>query len=59
MTSGRNTIRQTVTGLLLGGIAITMIPSAAVAQDDEARLRRIEAEIRALQRTVFPGGDGR
>ena len=41
MTSGRNTIRQTVTGLLLGGIAITMIPSAAVAKDDEARLRRI------------------
>jgi len=59
MTSGRNRIRQTVTGLLLGGIAVTMIPSAAVAQDDEARLRRIEAEIRALQRTVFPGSDGR
>ena len=28
-------------------------------QDDEARLRRVESEIRALQRAVFPGGDGR
>jgi TolA-binding protein len=32
----------------------------AVAQDNaESRLRRAEAEIRALQRAVFPGGDGR
>jgi TolA-binding protein len=39
-------------------VATTPIP--AVAQDDtEARLRRAEAEIRALQRSVFPGGDGR
>ncbi|AWW73814.1 hypothetical protein CD351_05170 [Erythrobacter sp. KY5] len=31
-----------------------------MAQDNaEARLRRAEAEIRALQRAVFPGGDGR
>jgi TolA-binding protein len=32
-----------------------------MAQDDdsEARLRRAEAEIRALQRAVFPGGAGR
>ena len=39
-------------------VATTPIP--AMAQDDtESRLRRAEAEIRALQRTVFPGGDGR
>jgi len=33
--------------------------SAVVAQDagDEVRLRKIESEIRALQRKVFPGGD--
>jgi len=33
---------------------------AAHAQDgsDEARLRRLEAEVRALQRKVFPGGAG-
>ena len=36
-------------------------PSLVVAQDErsEARLRQIEAEIRALQRQVFPGGDSR
>ncbi len=39
-------------------VATTPIP--AIAQDDsEARLRRAEAEIRALQRAVFPGGEGR
>jgi len=39
-------------------VATTPVPAAA--QDDtESRLRRAEAEIRALQRTVFPGGDGR
>ncbi len=27
--------------------------------DSEARVRRLEAEVRALQRKVFPGGDGR
>lgn len=37
------------------------IAMPAVAQDDvdEARLRKIEAEVRALQRKVFPGGDAR
>ncbi|NQX95241.1 MAG: hypothetical protein HRT64_10050, partial [Erythrobacter sp.] len=36
-------------------------PAPAFAQDEisEARLRKIEAEIRALQRNVFPGGDDR
>lgn len=40
--------------------AVIAVPAPAFAQDDsEARLRRAEAEIRALQRAVFPGGDGR
>ncbi len=40
---------------------VVTTPVPAVAQDDltEARIRKIEAEIRALQRRVFPGGDGR
>jgi TolA-binding protein len=59
MTSGRNATRKTIIGLLLAGIATATLPGAAAAQDDEARLRRLEAEIRALQRAVFPGGDGR
>jgi TolA-binding protein len=60
MTSGWNASRKAITGLLLAGIATIALPGAAVAQqDDEARIRRLESEIRALQRAVFPGGDGR
>lgn len=40
--------------------AATIAPVPAAAQDvSEARIRKMEAEIRALQRNVFPGGDGR
>ncbi|TNE55327.1 MAG: tetratricopeptide repeat protein [Sphingomonadales bacterium] len=41
-------------------VAVTT-PVPALAQDGspEARLRKIESEIRALQRQVFPGADGR
>lgn len=47
----------------LGGAALALlaVPAPAFAQNsaDEARLRKVEAEVRALQRRVFPGGDGR
>ncbi|WP_298301394.1 tetratricopeptide repeat protein [uncultured Erythrobacter sp.] len=47
-------------GALTAAAVVATTPVPAMAQDDtEARLRRAEAEIRALQRTVFPGGDGR
>jgi TolA-binding protein len=47
--------------LLLAAAAIAAVPAPGFAQDsaDEARLRKIEAEVRALQRKVFPGGDGK
>ncbi len=43
------------------GFALLATATPALPQDgnDEARLRRLEAEVRALQRKVFPGGDGR
>lgn len=43
------------------GLALLVSATPALPQDgnDEARLRRLEAEVRALQRKVFPGGDGR
>lgn len=43
------------------GLALLATSTPALPQDgnDEARLRRLEAEVRALQRKVFPGGDGR
>ncbi len=47
----------------MGGAALALlaVPTPALAQDanDEARLRKLEGEVRALQRRVFPGGDGR
>lgn len=47
-------------GAMTAAAVVATTPIPAMAQDDtEARLRRAEAEIRALQRTVFPGGDGR
>ncbi|MHA7819345.1 MAG: tetratricopeptide repeat protein [Erythrobacter sp.] len=47
-------------GALVAAAVVATTPVPSMAQDDsEARLRRAEAEIRALQRAVFPGGDGR
>lgn len=42
--------------VLAGPVALPVLAQDTLA---EARLRRMEAEIRALQRQVFPGGDGR
>jgi TolA-binding protein len=49
---------------LAGALAIlatglTAVPAAAQDNAAEARIRKIEAEVRALQRQVFPGGGGR
>ncbi|WP_255547909.1 tetratricopeptide repeat protein [Erythrobacter ani] len=61
-------LKPNITGTVLRvgtafAIAATIVtsPVPAMAQDNvsESRLRKIEAEIRALQRNVFPGGDGR
>jgi len=45
--------------LALAGTGLTALPAAAQTADQDARLRKIETEVRALQRKVFPGGDGR
>ncbi|HEY6816931.1 MAG TPA: hypothetical protein VI168_15450, partial [Croceibacterium sp.] len=58
MTSGWNLARKAIGAALLAGVCTAALPGVALAQQDD-RLRRIEAEIRALQRAVFPGGDGR
>ncbi|WP_305098062.1 tetratricopeptide repeat protein [Croceibacterium aestuarii] len=50
--------RGALSGLVLAG-SLTLAAPAAAQSVDEARLRKIEAEVRALQRTVFPNGDGR
>jgi TolA-binding protein len=42
---------------LAGGVLAAATPAAA--QSDDARLRKMESEIKALQRKVFPGPDGK
>jgi TolA-binding protein len=59
MTSRWSASRLAIGGLVLAGLGAAMAPAPVLAQDDEARLRRLESELRALQRAVFPGGDGR
>ena len=58
MSFGR-TLRATSLGAAT--FAVLAAASPAIAQDDgaEARIKRLESEVRALQRKVFPGGDGR
>ena len=49
--------------MTLSALAVMLVGTSlpAYAQDSlaEARIRKMEAEIRALQRQVFPGGDGK
>ena len=42
-------------------LSFMAVPAPTFAQDGDAevRIRKLEAEVRALQRRVFPGGDGR
>ncbi|WP_225899759.1 tetratricopeptide repeat protein [Croceicoccus gelatinilyticus] len=49
------------TGLLMGTVlsAALLSPMPASAQDESTRIRKLESEVRALQRKVFPGGDGK
>lgn len=59
----RAIISTTKIRVMAAGVAAAVVATApipAIAQDNaDARLRKVEAEIRALQRSVFPGGDGR
>ncbi|MES2492373.1 MAG: hypothetical protein V4579_03730 [Pseudomonadota bacterium] len=43
----------------LVGTGAPALAQTASAPDAESRLRRVEAEVRALQRQVFPGSDGK
>jgi TolA-binding protein len=49
--------RRVLAVVLLLGCAFPMVPARA-QEADEARLRRLEGEVRALQRKVFPNGAG-
>lgn len=47
--------------LAVGTTALALILTAGTvqAQSTDSRLNKVEAEVRALQRKVFPGGDGK
>ncbi|MDG6077820.1 tetratricopeptide repeat protein [Erythrobacter litoralis] len=53
------TFRRFAVGTLAGALAVTAIPAGAQDADQSARIRKLEAEVSALQRKVFPGGSGR
>lgn len=47
------------TALLLGGaMALTLPVAAPASAQDDVRIRKLEQEVKALQRKVFPGGSG-
>ncbi|KHL24403.1 hypothetical protein PK98_10110 [Croceibacterium mercuriale] len=51
---------RTRAAIVLALLGTALVPAGAQAQDGtDARLRRLESELRAVQRAVFPGGDGR
>ncbi len=65
MTNPVKTISLRLAGAALmaaSAASLVTLPVPAAAQDAataDARLKKIEAEVRALQRKVFPGGDGK
>ena len=50
--------RHTMFAALVAALAAPATPAFAQS-DEQTRIRKLEAEVRALQRRVFPGGDGR
>ncbi|WP_067682073.1 tetratricopeptide repeat protein [Tsuneonella dongtanensis] len=53
------TFRALAAPLVLLSVAGTATPAMAQDAATAERLKKVEAEVRALQRKVFPGGDGR
>ncbi len=49
--------RAVLAAMAAGGLLAAAAP--ATAQDDQARLRKLEDQVRALQRKVFPGPNGK
>mgnify|MGYP002779483341 CR=1 FL=1 len=53
------TSRAAIGALAMIATGLTAAPALAQDNSAEARLRKLESEMRAVQRQVFPGGDGR
>ena len=54
----RHGLRTVLAALALTG-GVLACASPAAAQSDDARVRKLEDQVRALQRKVFPGPDGK
>jgi TolA-binding protein len=61
MTTIVQTLSRRLGAAVLAGAVLAAAPVPALGQDraEETRIRKLEAEVRALQRKVFPGGDAR
>jgi len=51
--------RALIACAVLFAVGTTSMPLLAQSSGEESRLRKLESEVRALQRKVFPGGAGR
>ena len=56
---GNGFFPRAVLVMVLMGTAAPVLAQTATSADADTRLRRVEAEVRALQRQVFPGSDGK
>jgi len=59
MITAKGRIRTIAAALALGAASLGAIPAAAQSGDADARLKAVEAQVRALQRKVFPDGAGK
>ena len=50
--------RNVISAAIVAGLLLPAAPALAQS-DEQQRIRKLEAEVSALQRRVFPGGDGR
>jgi TolA-binding protein len=59
MITAKGRIRAIAVALALGAAGLGAMPAAAQSGDADARLKAVEAQVRALQRKVFPDGAGK
>lgn len=59
MMTAKGRVRTIAAALALGAASLAAMPAAAQSDNSDARVRKLEAEVRALQRKVFPDGAGK
>lgn len=59
MITAKRRMRLVALALAFAGTSLGAVPAAAQSDSADARLKKVEAEVRALQRKVFPDGAGK